>query len=63
MGCACFTNFGLAEYIPLTSVQISKTSALIAAAIIAAVKSEPPRPNVLVSPVLVKEIKPGSIVI
>ena len=44
---------------PLTSVHISKTSALSAFAYIAAVKSEPPRPKVVISPFLSEEIKPG----
>ena len=36
MGCACLTIFGFAVYIPLTSVQISKSVAFKAPASIAA---------------------------
>ena len=48
---------------PLTSVQISSRFTCKAAATIAAVKSEPPRPKVVTSPDSEVEINPGRIVI
>ena len=58
---ALFVSRGSAVIIPLTSVHISSTLALTADAIIAAVKSEPPRPSVVVTPFLSVATKPGNI--
>jgi hypothetical protein len=56
---ALLVNRGSAVIIPLTSVHISNTVALTADAIMAAVKSEPPRPSVVVTPFLSVATNPG----
>ncbi len=58
MGLACFTNFGFAVNIPLTSVYISSNDASSAAATMAAVKSEPPLPSVVATPSELEAINP-----
>ena len=60
---ACFTIDGLAVNIPLTSVHICNSLQSNAAEIIAAVKSEPPLPKVVVFPLIVLATKPGTMVI
>ena len=59
---ACLTTDGFAVYIPLTSVQICSSEAFNAAAIMDAVKSEPPLPKVVVFPWIVLATKPGTMV-
>ena len=51
---------GSVEYTPSTSVKISHTSAFIAPANATAVVSEPPRPNVVMSPASVIPWKPAT---
>ena len=54
------TSLGSAVIIPLTSVHISSALASSAAAMMAAVKSEPPLPNVVVIPFWSDAINPGT---
>ena len=57
---ASFATRGSVEYTPSTSVKISHTSAFIAPANATAVVSEPPRPNVTMSPYSVMPWKPAT---